>query len=145
MSLRTNLYAALALTSVLAACGNSAPKSTSGAQVISGAAATADGLKAKVDLYKQVLGSDNGGDPASKLSGFRTINWDGVPDAQAAPAYLPADFFNAPTASRARGAVLNTDGAGVRCASHPAAPSRMMAPSGNSSRKRDGIAACQLP
>jgi hypothetical protein len=46
-------------------------------------------------------------------NGYREINWDSLPDEQAAPnAYLP-DFFNAPTAPRARGIVLATPGEGL--------------------------------
>ncbi len=66
-----------------------------------------------VNLYRSLLGSDNGGAPGSHPTGRREINWDSVPDELAAPHFLPPDFFNAPTAPRARGAVLDTPGQGV--------------------------------
>lgn len=47
-------------------------------------------------------------------SGRQEINWDGVPDENAAPNFLPSDFFNASDGSRARGAQLSTDGDGVQ-------------------------------
>ena len=57
--------------------------------------------------YQLLLGGENnGGEPGSKPSGFRSINWDGVPDELAAPNDYPSDFFNAPNAPRARGAIL---------------------------------------
>lgn len=63
-----------------------------------------------VERYRAILGPNNGGEPGSRGSGRREINWDGVPDELAAPNALPGDFFNAPTAPRARGAVLATPG-----------------------------------
>lgn len=64
-----------------------------------------------VAAYQLLLGGENnGGEPGSKPSGFRSINWDGVPDEMAAPNDYPSDFFNAPTAPRARGAILTTPG-----------------------------------
>ena len=67
-----------------------------------------------VQKYRDLLGADNGGEPGAKSTGRREINWDGVPDELAAPALLPADFFNAAAAPRARGANLTTPGAGVQ-------------------------------
>jgi hypothetical protein len=43
-------------------------------------------------------------------SARREINWDGVPDSSAAPANLPADFFN----TSPRGAVFSTPGSGFQ-------------------------------
>jgi hypothetical protein len=60
--------------------------------------------------YQQLLGPDNGGTPEPHPSGRREINWDAVPDEFAEPNAFPPDFFNAPTAPRARGAVLDTPG-----------------------------------
>lgn len=51
---------------------------------------------------------------ATAGNGVQEINWDGVPDDQAAPYFLPSDFFNATEGSRARGALLTTDGGGVQ-------------------------------
>ena len=62
-----------------------------------------------VEQYRNLLGPDNGGDPGSHGLGRREITWDTLPDELAAPNnYLP-DLFNAPTAPRARGIVLNTE------------------------------------
>ena len=64
-----------------------------------------------VAAYQLLLGgANNGGEPGSFGSGFRTINWDGVPDDQSAPTPYDPNFFNAPTAPRARGAVFSTPG-----------------------------------
>jgi hypothetical protein len=67
-----------------------------------------------VERYRTLLGPDNGGEPGSKPTGRREINWDKVPDEFAAPNFMPADFFNAPTAPRARGAHFATPGRGVQ-------------------------------
>jgi hypothetical protein len=77
---------------------------------------TASGdIVAKVDEFRQLLGDpNNGGTPGEQAAGRREINWDGVPDDVAAPFDLPGDFFNAPTAPRARGALLATPGSAVR-------------------------------
>ena len=71
-------------------------------------------IDAAMAQYRALLGPDNGGEPGGKASGRREINWDGVPDALAAPHMLPGDFFNASVVPRARGAVLATPGAGVQ-------------------------------
>lgn len=84
------------------------PKPTPKPTVIS-AAGTAK-VTIAVERYRNLLGENNGGEPGSKGTGRREINWDGVPDEFAAPYALPGDFFNAPTAPRARGAVLSTPG-----------------------------------
>jgi hypothetical protein len=104
------------LAVLLTACG--APQPTSPAAesamtptVISGAG----DISAVVDEYRNLLGSDNGVDPGSKgPSGYREINWDGVPDEMAAPNFMPSDFFNAPEAPRARGAFFSTPGEGIQ-------------------------------
>ncbi len=69
-------------------------------------------ITAIVEEYRQLLGGvNNGGDPGNKgTTGFREINWDGVPDEMAAPNPYPADFFNAPEPPRARGIFLDTPG-----------------------------------
>lgn len=67
-------------------------------------------IRPAVNLFRRLLGRDNGVAPGGHAKGRREINWDGVPDEFAAPHALPGDFFNATTAPRARGAVLSTPG-----------------------------------
>jgi hypothetical protein len=73
---------------------------------------TAAGSKVRrtVEKFRSLLGPDNGGAPGGKRKGRREIDWDAVPDEFASPHALPADFFNAPAAPRARGALLTTPG-----------------------------------
>jgi len=71
----------------------------------------AGALTNTIEAYRLLLGGENnGGEPGSRTAGRREINWDGVPDEQSAPNGYDPDFFNAPTAPRARGAVLSTPG-----------------------------------
>ena len=67
-------------------------------------------LKVAVRQFRKLLGPNNGGGPGGKAKGRREINWDAVPDEFAEPNALPSDFFNAKTAPRARGAILETPG-----------------------------------
>jgi hypothetical protein len=73
----------------------------------------AGNIRPAVERYRGLLGPDNGGAPRGYAAGRREINWDGVPDEFARPNLLPAGFFNARVAPRARGAVLRTPGSGV--------------------------------
>jgi len=52
-------------------------------------------IQAAVDSFRGQLGALNPNTPGSAPGGRREINWDGVPDAFAAPANLPFSFFNA--------------------------------------------------
>ena len=70
-------------------------------------------IRGKVDEFRTLLGSDNGGGPGGNPVGRREINWDQVPDQFARPNLLPSDFFNAKEPPRARGALLETPGEGV--------------------------------
>ena len=71
-------------------------------------------ITSTIERYRQLLGGvNNGGEPGSRSGGFRELNWDSIPDDLAAPNFYPSDFFNAPTAPRARGAVLSTPGTGL--------------------------------
>ena len=79
-------------------------------------------IRAAVDRYRNLLGPDNGGAPGGHAQGRREINWDGVPDRFAEPNALPGDFFNAPTAPRARGALLTTPGKHVAVSAAPHNP-----------------------
>jgi len=71
-------------------------------------------ITAVVEQYRNLLGANNGGDPGSRGTGRREINWDGVSDELSAPNFLPPDFFNAADAPRARGAFFSTPGSGVQ-------------------------------
>lgn len=71
-------------------------------------------ITAVVEQYRQVFGGqNNGGEPGSVADGYREINWDSLPDEEAAPNPYAPDFFNQPTAPRARGIVLTTPGEGL--------------------------------
>jgi len=113
---RTRIFLAGAafLVALLTACSYAPTRSTTEAPprpvVISGAG----DIAAVVERYRTLLGPDNGGEPGSKPTGRREINWDKVPDEFAAPNFLPGDFFNAPKAPRARGANFATPGRGVQ-------------------------------
>jgi hypothetical protein len=70
-----------------------------------------------IEQYRQLLGgTNNGGAPGPLASGRREINWDGIPDDKAAPAFLPSDVF------RNRGAILRTPGRGVQASAKPGNP-----------------------
>lgn len=72
-------------------------------------------ITAVVEQYRQLLGGvNNGGAPGQNPSGYREINWDGVPDELAAPNFMPPDFFNDTTEPRARGAFFATPGDGIQ-------------------------------
>jgi hypothetical protein len=102
------------LGALLTACSGLPGAATAGAApqpvVVSGAG----DITAVVERYRTLLGPDNGGEPSGKPTGRREINWDKVPDEFAAPNFLPADFFNATKAPRARGAHFSTPGRGVQ-------------------------------
>ena len=72
-----------------------------------------------VEQFRKLLGEPNNGNDPAKSGGRREINWDGVPDEQAAPAFLPADFF------KARGARLTTPGQGVQVSARPGNPANV--------------------
>jgi hypothetical protein len=76
-------------------------------QVVSAAGSK---VRRAVEKFRGLLGPNNGGAPGGKPKGRREINWDAVPDELAAPHALPANFFNAAEAPRARGALLTTPG-----------------------------------
>jgi hypothetical protein len=70
-----------------------------------------------VEHYRKLLGETNNGNAPGPLpSGRREINWDGIPDEKAAPAFLPPDIF------RNRGAILRTPGRGVQASAKPGNP-----------------------
>lgn len=87
------------LLPVLAGCGDD--ESDTQAIVV----AAAGDITASVNQYRAVLGEPNNGTASGPLAaGRREINWDGVPDAQASPNFLPGDSFSS------RGALLAAPG-----------------------------------
>lgn len=105
----------------LVACGGSDGTPAATAPVV---VSTSGDISAGVRQFRALLGDpDNAGVPGQQPSGRRELNWDAVPDAQAAPNFLPPDFFNDTVAPRARGAVLNTPGTGVQVSADSDNPS----------------------
>jgi hypothetical protein len=78
------------------------------------------GIQGQVDAYRADLGTLNANVAGSFGSGRREINWDGVPDALAAPNILPADFFNV---NSPRGVVFSTAGSGFQVSANAVNPS----------------------
>ena len=101
---------------MLLACNSLLPGGTATPLPVVGGGGTpqvitaAGDISAAVEQYRALLGANNGGEPGAKPDGRREINWDGVPDELSAPNDYVSDFFNAPTAPRARGIVLTTPG-----------------------------------
>ena len=69
--------------------------------------AGAGNISPLLEQYRALLGDNLGSKPAAK-QGRREINWDGVPDDKAAPAFLAKDIF------AGRGVILTTPGKGVQ-------------------------------
>jgi hypothetical protein len=89
------------LLPLLAGCGSDDDDERPPATVVS----AAGDITAAVQQYRALLGEpNNGGTPGPLPAGRREINWDGVPDAQSAPNFLPGDFF------RGRGALFAAPG-----------------------------------
>ncbi len=88
-------------------------------------------ITAAIAEYRALLGADNAGTTGPQDAGRREINWDGVPDDQAAPNFLPADFFNASDGGRARGITLSTPGNGVQAAADSDNPTATATSFGN--------------
>lgn len=86
--------------------------------VISAGGANPAAIQSTVDAYRNSLGPLNANVAGSFGSGRREINWDGVPDALAAPSNLPANFFNS---NSPRGVVFSTPGAGFQVSANAAA------------------------
>ena len=104
--------AALALSITALATANAVP-------VVTAVGGTnAAGLSPSVDAYRASLGALNPNVAGSFGSGRREINWDGVPDALAAPNNLPANFFNS---NSPRGVVFSTPGSGFQVSANAAA------------------------
>ena len=102
VNLRTLVAASAAL---LLAPAYSAPV------VYTGAGANAAAITAVRDLFRADVGGGTFAGANGSFGGVRReINWDGVPDALAAPSNLPLNFFNV---NSPRGAVFSTPGTGV--------------------------------
>ena len=85
-----------------------------GAVLFSAAGATPADIQSTVDSFRANLGTLNPNTSGSASGGRREINWDGVPDAFAAPNSLPANFFNA---NSPRGVVISTPGTALQVSS----------------------------
>jgi hypothetical protein len=83
----------------------------------SAAGANAAAIQPTVDAFRTALGTLNPNVAGSTGSGRREINWDGVPDALAAPNNLPANFFNV---NSPRGVVFSTPGTGFQVSANAA-------------------------
>jgi len=68
-------------------------------------------IQATVQEFRDFLGGNDNKVGGSFPDGRREINWDGVPDAFAAPNNLPANFFNK---NSPRGVVFFTPGTGFQ-------------------------------
>ena len=75
------------------------------AVVRQGSGATPAALQAIVDTFRADLGGANNGVGGTFPGGRREVNWDGVPDASAAPNFLAPEFFNT---TSPRGIVFHT-------------------------------------
>jgi plastocyanin len=90
---------------------STAPSTSTTPKTFRAAGADASAIQAAVDQFRADLGGDNNGVGGTFPTGRREINWDGVPDAVAAPNPLPADFFNT---TSARGVIFSTPGSGFQ-------------------------------
>jgi hypothetical protein len=70
-----------------------------------------DDIRAAFKDFGDFFGGKNNGVNGTFLDGHREINWDGVPDAFAAPNNMPANFFNQ---NSPRGVVFFTPGSGFQ-------------------------------
>jgi hypothetical protein len=99
----------LGVLPTIVACGvlacSTAPAAAS-ITAFSGVGATAN---TALQAFEAGIGGANNFATPPQQSGFRTINWDGVPSEFSDPNLLPADFFNL---NSPRGMVLSTPGTG---------------------------------
>jgi hypothetical protein len=87
--------------------------------VVQAAGPDAESITPVVDVFREALGDLNPNVPGSFPTGRREINWDGVPDAFAAPNLLPPNFFNV---NSPRGVVFATPGSGFQVSANEANP-----------------------
>src|SRR5947207_11640945 len=76
-------------------------------------------IQGAVTAFRGSLGTLNANVVGSFGSGRREINWDGVPDALAAPFNLPANFFNV---NSPRGVVFTGPGTGFQVSANSTFP-----------------------
>ena len=121
---------ALTVAQVAAALTCAIPMAAAQAATITFSASGANpaGIQSTVDAYRADLGTLNANVTGSFASGRREINWDGVPDALAAPNNLPANFFNV---NSPRGVVFSTPGSGFQVSANDFNPSSAPAQFGN--------------
>ncbi|MCC6765610.1 MAG: hypothetical protein IT293_13195 [Deltaproteobacteria bacterium] len=86
---------------------------------------TGDGTEVPeiVAEFRAQLGRDNGGVPERGFTGRREIDWDGIADEIATPAFLPPDYFNSRSDPLARGARVTSPGSGVQVSADADNPS----------------------
>ncbi len=102
------------------ACGLHVSTAQAATVIFSASGGTAAGIQSTVDAYRADLGTLNMNVAGSFGSGRREINWDGVPDASAAPNNLAANFFNV---NSPRGVVFGTPGSGFQVSANASNPS----------------------
>jgi len=85
--------------------------------VFSASGANPAGIQTTVDAFRSALGTLNPNMPGSFGTGRREVNWDGVPDASAAPNNFPGNFFNS---NSPRGVVFSTPGSALEVSSNAA-------------------------
>src|SRR6516165_8608265 len=90
---RVGALAALAVCAVIAhtPVALASPLTFTG---VGGTSASGGALNA-MNAFDAAIGGTNNGEAGPRLSGFRTANWDGVPEAFAEPNQLPGSFYNA--------------------------------------------------
>lgn len=96
--------------------------------VTSASGSDVSALTAAVASFRTDLGTLNPNVAGSFGSGRREINWDGVPDALAAPNNLPANFFNV---NSPRGVVFSTPGTGFQVSANAVNPTSTAIQFGN--------------
>ena len=106
----------------LAALFASLPDQLQAAAVIrAGSGANPAAVQSLVDQFRIDLGGvNNGAGGGPFTTGFRAINWDGVPDSLSSPNALPFNFFNS---TSPRGLEFTTSGSGFQVSADSANPS----------------------
>jgi hypothetical protein len=96
----------------------SAPRVFAVALLRTGFGAAPGDLQAIIGVFQSDLGGEDHGNSGNLfLSGYRSINWDDIPDANAAPGSLAGNFYNS---TLLRGAVISTPGDGLQVSATPA-------------------------